>query len=671
MGKKVGKRIITWGVVLVLLFILILIFLEPILKMTGFGILGIMSMFLEGSNVFVHIYSPLNTTYNFGIGDTYTINLNVSESSFTAGSWWYTLTDLKHNTIINNSVIFTPNTTFNAVRWSNNLTVYANNSDTGAVYSSGVVFFVNVSNSNPIIGYMVDEIFVCEKSSLPEFTTDSFFNISDVDEDALTASISLRPFYVAALKSFNLTLTNYYIYSGRLSKEDAGGVNAGSKTYYETINVVDEEESSDSRNVNITIIEINNAPDITNIGVQTIWTHGENRDFNYQVQVLDTEDGNQDSGNLNFSIYFSGRTLFNISSTGVMNFTANLSYLGVHNISVCVEDLGITNPHDNIGLCSQDGSSITSCNNFSLTVTSQNRAPNITNYYPANLTFNASGDDLLYFNITESDADGTLPDVYWYADDVLKEYDTGGSLIDDFFYTFGCGVSGTHFIKAFVTDGELNNSIQWNISVSAVACPVGVSPGVGGGGRGSVVECVPKWGCEEWPQCKNLRTGVGLVDISLEYEFLIKERCNLFDWSDSFCGYQTRECNDLNFCKSNLTKPGLIRECYYTENPTCNDNIKNCHDDGCEVLVDCGGPCKACETCSDGIKNQNEEDVDCGGSCPSCLITELPSLKRTIWFIYVSFVVFIILLILIVRSFIKSYKVEKKLEKEVSKRKGT
>ena len=25
-------------------------------------------------------------------------------------------------------------------------------------------------------------------------------------------------------------------------------------------------------------------------------------------------------------------------------------------------------------------------------------------------------------------------------------------------------------------------------------------------------------------------------------------------------------------------------------------------------------------TCSDGIKNQNEEDVDCGGSCASCLV---------------------------------------------------
>ena len=671
MEKRVGKRAIIWSVILSLFLILILIFIEPILKLTGFGILGIMSIFLEGGNIFINIHSPANTTYNFNIGDTYTLNLNVSASLFTPDSWWYTLTDLKHNIIINNSVSFTPNATFNAVRWSNNLTVYANNPANEEIYSSEIVFFVNVSNSNPIIGYIPNEILVCEKSFLPEFTLDSFFNVSDVDEDDLTVYISPQnPFYVTFFNRFNYTLTKYFIFSGILNKENAGGANAGSKTYSEIITVADD-VSSDSKNVNITVIEVNNAPDITNIGVQTIWSKGDNSSFNYQVQVLDTEDGNQNSGNLNFSVIFSGQNLFNISSKGVINFTGNSSYLGVHNISVCVKDFGIINPHENISLCGQDGDSITSCNNFSLTITNKNRAPNITNYYPVNLSFDAGGYDTLYFNISEYDPDGTFPDVYWYVDDVLKEYDSGGSLTDDFSYIFGCGISGIHHVKASITDGELNDSVQWNVSVDIVECPLGVSPGVGVGGGGSVVECIPKWACEEWPQCKNLRTGVGLVDISMEYEFLIRERCNVFNWSDNFCGYQIRECNDLNLCRSNLTKPGLIKECYYTENPTCEDNILNCHDNSCEVLVDCGGPCKTCETCSDGIKNQNEEGIDCGGSCPACKVAELPSLRQMIWFVYVFLIISVILLILIIRLFIKSHKAERKLEKEVSKRKGT
>jgi len=47
----------------------------------------------------------------------------------------------------------------------------------------------------------------------------------------------------------------------------------------------------------------------------------------------------------------------------------------------------------------------------------------------------------------------------------------------------------------------------------------------------------------------------------------------------------------LNECKKNQSMPGLIKECYYTEDPTCFDGIKNCHDGSCEILIDCGGPC--------------------------------------------------------------------------------
>jgi hypothetical protein len=38
--------------------------------------------------------------------------------------------------------------------------------------------------------------------------------------------------------------------------------------------------------------------------------------------------------------------------------------------------------------------------------------------------------------------------------------------------------------------------------------------------------------------------------------------------------------------------------------PSCFDGIQNCHDGDCEEGVDCGGPCKSCMSCSDGIQNQ-------------------------------------------------------------------
>lgn len=47
---------------------------------------------------------------------------------------------------------------------------------------------------------------------------------------------------------------------------------------------------------------------------------------------------------------------------------------------------------------------------------------------------------------------------------------------------------------------------------------------------------------------------------------------------------------------------------------TCSDGIRNQN----EVGIDCGGVCPACQTCSDGIQNQNETGVDCGGVCSAC-----------------------------------------------------
>ena len=119
-------------------------------------------------------------------------------------------------------------------------------------------------------------------------------------------------------------------------------------------------------------------------------------------QSTDEEDGDQSSGKLGFNISFlNSDYLFNITDEGIMNFTPNSSQIGIYNISICVNDTGINNVHENISvLCNQDGSSITTCENFSLTVTNENRAPTIIDYYPENLTFSAPGTNSLYFSIT-------------------------------------------------------------------------------------------------------------------------------------------------------------------------------------------------------------------------------------------------------------------------------
>ncbi|MBA3064199.1 hypothetical protein FP803_02055, partial [Candidatus Woesearchaeota archaeon] len=107
----------------------------------------------------------------------------------------------------------------------------------------------------------------------------------------------------------------------------------------------------------------------------------------------------------------------------------------------------------------------------------------------------------------------------------------------------------------------------------------------GGGGGGTRIICEELWECTEWGKC--LPSGI-----------------------------KTRTCKDLAECGTEFRKLFESVSCEYIG--TCFDIIKNCHQDLCEVGVDCGGPCPTCPTCFDGIQNQGEAGIDCGGPCPAC-----------------------------------------------------
>ncbi|MBU3913335.1 MAG: hypothetical protein KKE50_04540, partial [Nanoarchaeota archaeon] len=551
----------------------------------------------------ISIDSPQNITYNFSIGDVYTLGLNVS-ADFNATLWRYTLTDLRHNSVVYNNVAFTPNTTFDAVRWSNFLSVYADDTGSGRTAGRNVTFFVYVPNSAPYIT-IPSQIYICEDSALHYY-----FNVSDNDEDVSSPDFTVdnNPkdvFHVALSSVINDTTRRWELFSTRLTKQFVGN--------HSQIIEASDGQYSDSKNANISVIEINHAPVAENIGARTVWTRGENSTFYKQVGVSDAEDGSQSSGNLTFNLTFiSSVNLFNITSTGVINFTANESQTGVYNLSLCVRDRGLQNVHPNISLCGQDGSFIEVCQNFSVTVTNENRNPTIISYYPLNPALVADGTDILYFNLTKYDADGTIPDSYWYVDGSFEEYDSGSSF-DEFRYSFGCGISGVHTVKAEITDGLLNDSIEWSINVTRVSCPAALPGGGGGGGWGG---CTEKWACGNWNVCQNAEKSrvFGLL-AGGDYRD-IKERCKNNYWVDEVCGFQTRNCFDASSCNRTLNRPSLVQECYYSESPSCKDGVKNCHDNSCELLVDCGGPCSSCPTCSDGIMNQDEGGIDCGGPCP-------------------------------------------------------
>ncbi len=623
----------------------------------------------------INIHSPENTTYFFDdyhANNSYRLPLNVS-SQYNLDTWWYRLIDLDNNVVVFNKVIFTPNTTFDAVRGSNKLIVSVNDSS-GRTSNESVIFSVNVGNTAPIIVNLSDEIYVCEGDHLSYE-----FNVTDVDEDVLVSDISPKdPFYIypSSKEAVNQTAI-FEIFSGVLDKEDIGGVGSSYKIYQEIVSMDDQYNSTccvDTKNINITVIEINNAPKIENIGVKTLYTVGDNSSFYKEVNVSDVEDGNRTSDNLTFSVEFlQGDRLFNISDEGVINFTVkNDTSLGVYLVRVCVNDSGILNPHQNISnYCGQDGSSIQSCDNFSLTITDDNRPPTIKEYYPENLSLNISGTDSTYFNITNYDPDGTIPDTYWYVDDSLEKYDSGNST-SNFTNSFGCGVSGVHTVKVEITDGLENDSLEWAFNVDLVRCPS--RPSGGGGGTFFGERCQEKWGCGEWSTCQSLNESLKQGILSRSDYREVKLSCEANGWEGIYCGYQIRDCEDVNNCNTTWDRPPLFKSCFYVTEPNCHDGIKNCHNGSCELLADCGGPCRPCSTCSDGIKNQGEKGIDCGGPCPPCPAKEKPiTLEEKVSYVLwiATFVVLGSLVYILIRLFKskKEIKMHKKCKKKNAKKK--
>ena len=134
---------------------------------TGLGTssVGLILFQVLPSQPSINITSPENITYNFSIGVSYTLDLNVTSDTL-IDSWIYRLYDVRHQVWTTDWIAFAPNITFDAVRWDNTLYVNATPSFGPSDLYDNVTFFVFVPNSAPIIGRPItDPLYVCEGQS--------------------------------------------------------------------------------------------------------------------------------------------------------------------------------------------------------------------------------------------------------------------------------------------------------------------------------------------------------------------------------------------------------------------------------------------------------------------------------------------------------------------------
>jgi hypothetical protein len=456
-----------------------------------------------------------------------------------------------------------------------------------------------LANSAPLISDLDSEILVCESSNFS-----LSFNVAELDGDSLTVGISPSgPFFVRPISS-ETPITKVELFSDNLTKIFSN------KVYSHTIFVTDG-ELVDTKNINITVIEANNPPNMEHLSVETIDLNKTEK-FRKEVKLTDQESGNPAQGQFLFTISDDLNLLdMTIDNKGIINYNASESHLGIHEVTVCATDSGIGNLKDKIGVCTPDKVESTTCEKFQLAIVKGNSPPTILTYNSSNSSSRIAGTQKIAFQIFKYDPEKNYPDTYWYVDNKLKQIGSEKSS-DKFVYSFGCDIWGKHKIRAVITDGLLNDSVDWVFDVVSVACPEGIVSRETIGGA----SCEEKWGCLDWGLCQNALQSKEAGNLGiLDYENL-KQKCSAKGLNENTCGYQIRNCLDVNNCNTLEKKPLSLLPCYFSLEPSCSDGIKNCHDSKCEFLTDCGGPCSPCPTCSDRTKNQGEEKTDCGGPCP-------------------------------------------------------
>lgn len=600
----------------------------------------------------VNITSPKeNEEYQFSVGQEKNLTLNVTADR-EINNWWFELYDLKYDELEREKVAFVPNTTFEAVRHRNNLTVYANSTE-GNVGQDSVVYNVSVPNSAPDINNLSKNQYACENKEHSEK-----FKVEDLDEDPITPSISpTGPFYISPLYVFGGDKNNSFeVFSGTLDESDLGN-------YSRTVSVTDNYNSTccaDNQEINITVLELNDRPSMENLDSKRLVIGTPNDTFS---KTVDVEDEESKLENITFNASFSGNKLFSINDSGEINYTASdTSNVGNHDVEICAEDSGLANPHQNLSQCNADGSSKKDCQNLTLFITEPDSRYflwfYISDFYPKDKESQITSSNTIDFSVETESSRSNSSNVTWKLNSSNGQDQEGKG--KNFSYEFKCENPGNYTVTAKATDGRASDQIIWEIEVPEEGCrDESPSSGSGGGGSGGgsggsgdkktskkiqnqteETICRAKWACGNWSECFKASTG---------NERKISD-CEKKGIPAKNCGYMERTCEDINSCNVVNRSPEKTRACNYGRDATCSDGVKNCHSGSCEVLVDCGGPCKKCASCSDGIQNQGEEGIDCGGPCTKeCKNKQKPLPIGTI----IIVIVLLILLIAILIYFIK------------------
>jgi len=181
-------------------------------------------------------------------------------------------------------------------------------------------------------------------------------------------------------------------------------------------------------------------------------TATESNQYSYQLEAKDP-----DGDSLTYLLTLSPEGMSINSENGLIIWTPTNDQAGIHLIIVETSD----------GKQSDTQS-------FEIEVINVNNPPQILSYFPVNLNFKINEGDSVKFEIQTQDIDlNTTLSFQWFSNGKLVSNTTssGNDSKSSWTYSAGYGDYSQKIVKALVSDGELENYIQWIIVINDTTPP--------------------------------------------------------------------------------------------------------------------------------------------------------------------------------------------------------
>jgi len=185
---------------------------------------------------------------------------------------------------------------------------------------------------------------------------------------------------------------------------------------------------------------------------EPIITTTENNQYSYQLEVNDPE-----GDSLTYLLVLSPEGMNINSENGLIIWTPTNNQVGIHHVVVEISD----------------GKHIVT-QSFEIEVSNVNNPPKIFSYLPTNLTFKINEGNSVKFEIQAHDIDlNTTLSYQWLLNgkEALSSSVFGNDSKSSWIYSASYGDYSQKTVKALVSDGELQEYVQWNITINDITPP--------------------------------------------------------------------------------------------------------------------------------------------------------------------------------------------------------